>query len=615
MTLVHPSTLTPQASRHVVQKPFTWSRRLCLAVATLMMAVAVLRSGVMQYADVAAAKFPNPDSYYKLVLLGDRVDGEGFSLVARDNAPSGNQVHWSLPHSWTVWQLHRLLAALGLDEAAALIWAGALLTCLSMLALALLVALAVSNVSPLRSAAITGLLLATNSSVLGYGQLIQITHHIFMLVPLAAAAACLLRTTAHDNFLITLAGGLCLGLAVWISPETMPFVVSLAAVRAAMRLEPPHGAPVWPLALGMALVMGMGWAIDPPPPTFDAWALDHISLSWLLFCGLLAVVTVLADALAAARAPLRLSLPATAVAAVAAAAAWLRLVPGALDGPSGLMPAQLKPLFWDTIRELKSVGEPSGWVAYAVVPLVAAALMGRAAWRDRRLWMLVLCLAILAYAVLGAWHVRMGAAASVMAALAFGIGAGRLRVFSDGKTAHLPLREQWVGVALTLLGPIVIGAAIGMAELEPARKPIVCPLKDVANELNALPPATMLAPVFSGPELLYRTHHRVIAGPYHHNVQGILDNYRAWLDTDDRTARAIIGKRGIEYVLGCTNFQKQLGGTAGKPSLAKRVADGEAPDWLEPIALHGPADAPWRLYRVLATSPAVRTGQAAASPR
>lgn len=429
-----------------------------------------------------------------------------------------------------------------------------------------------------------------------------------MLVPLAAGAACLLRTSSDHDFMKTLAGGLCLGLAMWTSPETMPFVVSLAAVRAAMRLQAPRCAPVWPLALGAALVMGFGWVMDPPPPTFDAWALDHISLSWLVFGGLLAALLLLTDGLAAAGAGLRVSIPAMAFALLAAVVGWVLVVPGALGGPSGLMPEELKPLFWDQIQELKSAEHLSGWVAFTVVPLVATALLGWAAWRERRLWMLVLCLATLAYGVLGAWHVRMGAAASVMAALAFGIGAGRLRVFSDGKTAHLPNREQWLGVVLTLLGPMVLGVALGLAQLEPKRGLMKCSLASVADELNALPQATMLAPVFSGPELLYRTHHRVITGPYHHNVEGLLDHYHAWMDAHGEAAQAIVERRGIQYVLGCTDFQGQLAGKAGSRSLAQRVASGDVPDWLESVALHGSADSPWRLYRVRVPRPDDRSG-------
>ncbi len=74
-------------------------------------------------------------------------------------------------------------------------------------------------------------------------------------------------------------GGLLLGLALWVSPETMPLVLVLAAMRAAIRLQQPASGAVWSVAVGFMLMLLAGWLTDPPPPTFTAWALDHISLA------------------------------------------------------------------------------------------------------------------------------------------------------------------------------------------------------------------------------------------------------------------------------------------------------------------------------------------------
>ena len=45
-----------------------------------------------------------------------------FQFIARDNAPYGSWIHWSLPHTWTVWQLHRGLMTFGAEKEAALGW-------------------------------------------------------------------------------------------------------------------------------------------------------------------------------------------------------------------------------------------------------------------------------------------------------------------------------------------------------------------------------------------------------------------------------------------------------------------------------------------------------------
>ena len=89
----------------------------------------------------------------------------------------------------------------------------------------------------------------------------QITHHIFMLVPVAAAAACFLRPLppARLAWPDALGGGL-LGLALWISPETMPLVAGFAAVRAVLKLESAAPTPsLTPVAVGLLAVVALGW--------------------------------------------------------------------------------------------------------------------------------------------------------------------------------------------------------------------------------------------------------------------------------------------------------------------------------------------------------------------
>lgn len=589
-----------------------WTRNRILLAAVLVMAVALVRTGFsIGLGAVADARLPNPDSFYKLVLLEDHDPQTGLHFVARDNAPQGNWVHWSLPHSWTVWQVHRPLVAAGLPQRPALLWAGVGVTMVSMLLLSVLVALAVALHASHRAALVSMLTLATSIPLLGYGRLDQITHHIFMLVPVAAAAACFLRPLppARHAWPDALGGGL-LGLALWISPETMPLVAGFAAVRAVLKLESAAPTPsLTPVAVGLLAVVALGWWADPPPPGYGAWALDHISLAWLVFAALLAVLLMLAGALAARGVAPHRATGILAGAAAAAAAGWLLGVPGALHGPAGLIPHEMKVLWWNSIKELQSAQTPHQWVAYLMMPWAAAALGGWAAWRTRRGSLAVLALMALAYGLLGVWHLRMGAAGAVVAALTLGLGLTQFRIFVNGVVdASLALREQMAGLALILLPVLqmllVLGLLFWQGTEAPAERP-ECALPAIAPALNRLPPATVLVPVFDAPELLYLTHHRSVAGPYHHNVQGILDVYRAWSDDDAAAARAkaIVERRGIDYLLGCSRIQRALRGTEAAPSLAARVRDGDVPDWLVPVAWDDDPATDWRLYRVVAAGP------------
>jgi hypothetical protein len=92
--------------------------------------------------------------------------------------------------------------------------------------------------------------------------------------------------------------------------------------------------------------------------------------------------------------------------------------------------------------------------------------------------------------------------------------------------------------------------------------------------------------VFDGPELLYRTRHRVVGTPYHRNGAGILDTHDFFAARDAEVARRIAARRGIELVLLCPSGSERLFHTReGEVTLLDRLATGAAPAWLRPLAL------------------------------
>lgn len=588
----------------------TWTRNKALLVVLLIMIAVLGRNIASQAADLSNANLPNPDSYYKLVILKDYTPETGFQFIARDNAPYGSWIHWSLPHTWSVWQLHRGLMAFGVEKDMALLWAGGGLTMLSTLLLALFVALAVASRGNPLAVVISGLAVASSPLLFGYGQLVQITHHIFMLVPVAAAAACFLRPNMQAGCLLDFVGGALLGLALWISPETMPLVLVFAAMRAAIRLQQPSSGAVWPVAVGLMLAMLAGWMIDPPPPTFSAWALDHISLAWLLFAAVLAGLLLLTDFCVARKASLPISIFQLTFALAVLAVAWLMIVPGALAGPNGLIPSELRALWYDRIQELQAVSEPSQWVAYLLLPLTSTSVLGYIAWRERSLWMLVLALSALIYGVLGASYIRMGAAAALVSVLAFGIGIGKFRAFKDIQNKTLPIPEQIMGAVLVLIIPLQVFGAMGLAYFENKADIKInatndmksCSLDRVLPLLNGLPAGTLLAESNIGPEILFKTQHRVIAGNYHHNIKGLIDSFDMLRSVSpDMKAQAIASARGIDFILACTEINSNLVRGKKEHTLVQRMAAGAAISWLPEHQVL----ADWRVYRRSAAGKAV----------
>ena len=80
----------------------SWTYSKALAAAIFIMLVMLTNNVFNQYDDLISANLPNPDSYYKLVLIKDYDPAHGIQFVARDNAPEGSWIHWSMPHTWTI---------------------------------------------------------------------------------------------------------------------------------------------------------------------------------------------------------------------------------------------------------------------------------------------------------------------------------------------------------------------------------------------------------------------------------------------------------------------------------------------------------------------------------
>src|SRR3546814_7177911 len=102
-----------------------------------------------------------------------------------------------------------------------------------------------------------------------------------------------------------------------------------------------------------------------------------------------------------------------------------------------------------------------------------------------------------------------------------------------------------------------------------------CEVRDVAGYLETDPqwrsPQTVLAFMDIGPELLYRTRHRVIGTPYHRNGDGIFDGHRILASPDLAAARALIEQRRIDLVLLCPSPVERGFYEIGRASCRERV--------------------------------------------
>jgi hypothetical protein len=141
-----------------------------------------------------------------------------------------------------------------------------------------------------------------------------------------------------------------------------------------------------------------------------------------------------------------------------------------------------------------------------------------------------------------------------------------------------------------------VGAGVALSQ---------CRVRAVAEHLAESPrfgvePRRILAFVFIGPELLYRTRHQVVSSSYTGDPAGLFDVVDFFTASQVSVAREIVDRRGVDLVLICPDgneAQLYLGQQAG-PIMLRRLVSGDLPGWLREIPLPKAAGGSYRLYEV-----------------
>ena len=79
----------------------SWSSLKTFSIALSIVLLMLLRVAGDQAQALQKAELPNPDSFYKLVLLRDADSERGWAWSARDNAPQGFWMHWYVADAYS----------------------------------------------------------------------------------------------------------------------------------------------------------------------------------------------------------------------------------------------------------------------------------------------------------------------------------------------------------------------------------------------------------------------------------------------------------------------------------------------------------------------------------
>ncbi|MEQ8665997.1 MAG: hypothetical protein RIC16_09745 [Rhodospirillales bacterium] len=546
--------------------------------------------------------FADGDSFLRLIRVERLVEtGDWFDvLIPRANAPYGFELHWTRP-------LDCLIILLALPAVPFLGWHGAILFAGEWIGPALHVATAAVMLWALVpllgrvGACIAAGLTATQIAFLSFAVVGRADHHLLFALLLVAVIGCLIRAYEHNWPMQASRAGLALAAGVWVGPEFLLFAGIVVAVTGLRWLAGRPAAVELNRGLSIGFAVGLAGALlierggGVLEIEYDRLSLFHVAVGAMV-AGFWAVVQ---GAGAHSRTGLAGRLAAAAAGAGVMAAVVVIVFPGALGYPF----VEVDPAFlhvqqfikdYEGVNSLRDVLLFLGPVAFAL-PWAVFRTFGRT---HQWTW-LVLAVSLVVYTVLSVVWLRWSLYPTVLAVIVLADVLLKTDAWVSARMAFPQRTLVKVPVILFIvLGPVAI--AMAAKETEPVDE-VSCPVKDLSAWLADLPaPATIAAPANFGPEILYRTGHRVLATLSHRNEAGVLDGYRLMVGDDLAAAAKIVADRHIEYIVACPDAgaESYIRASLVPGSLYTQLLAGNTPDGIEPVMLPADLARHFRVYRV-----------------
>lgn len=552
---------------------------------------------------IATLRFTDPDDALRLLQVRDLLAGQAWFDVHqyRIAAPEGVAMHWSrlvdVPIAGMILLLRPLLGTAGAEFVTVV--AVPLLTLLCGMALLGRLAARWFNDEVV---ALSCLMIGLSPPVLCQFTPLRIDHHGWQIV---LALVALSGLHARD----ALKGGAVIGLALAalmsISIEGLPLTALFLGICALRGLRLPADRFDWLFAASLGLALGSVAIFLGTRGTYDlATHCDAIS----------PVHLALFAWVAAGAAALRFATPRTLVGQFAAlggmglgaAAILFGVAPECRGGAFVMLDPLVKRYWYDSVAEGMPFWHTTAPMAAAIVagPLVGLYGVFRL-WREakdaptRMLWfdhMLLLA---------GAWLIGVMVARASATALVFAaVPAAALILGWVYWLRSVPILPRLGGYALvvSLLAPglpaVLVMAALGPASANVASGGTVQSIAgikvgamgiskcryDVAGAaLNKLPATDIFAPLDIGPDLIVKSHDRVVATGHHRGASGMHDVIAAFM-APEAQAHALVRKRHASLIAVCPDiYEPAVYATRAPKGLMAQLLHGKPPTWLQPV--------------------------------
>ena len=558
----------------------------------LLAAALNILAGAHQWPGVLAGSLNDPDSYMRLLRLEDGIRaGHLVIRVARDDSGAGVMVEWSRLLDMVLWLLAAPFAPF-LGWHRALYVAGVALGPLGVGALGAACAWVAEPFAARRfiwAAAVAAALLPGLQAFAVPG---VVHYHILLLVMIVLTVGCVARAW-QDNVTYGLLAGVSGGFAIWLTPETMPFVLMAFAALLLRWLYAPLGKTITACAAGFFDVLSIALMIDPPQggwgvPEIDRLSLVYVVLSMLLLAGAGGLWLLETRWRPKHARPLGVALM------VLAVAGWVAMFPKVAMGPYGIMPPADARKFFGLMEELQPV---RGWELLVYLGPGALALgyaLWRAAGRARWLWLYIAACTGVALA-LGVQFMLFMEFAPAAAAVLLPLALSEVSLRFDTRPMVAMLSR--LGVLLAVL--LVPVAAAGLNKPSPGAAGThypSCNLREIAPLLVPAAGQVVLAQAGDSPELLYRTKVETVGSLYQHGLRGYLRDRAAWRATPGTRVPPAVLASGARFVLFCPSAARYLPVADLAPvTLWDAMEAGNPPPWLQFVGSNAQG---WRLYKI-----------------
>lgn len=612
------------------------------AAALFALGVAVAPTLLDPHAAIVATEwFPGTDTYMRVVRVREWIDSAHWpanwyeTFSARSNWPHGETLHWTRPMDLAL----VVLAApfwpfVGLHKA--LYIAAVIVGPVLLLGAVALMVWGTRAVLDARGQVLMVVLFALQPMVQSSFVVARPDHHSMILLSFVAVLACLVRFTSAPALggRATTYAGAWAAFGIWVSIEAL--AVELFALLALGLVWALSGRRAWLDALARftitgALVLALALTVERPPAQwlaseeYDRLSTVQVVLLALITLGVVAMRRTLD------RLPLKLQtsfagrMGVSILAAAAAALVMGGLFPDFFKGPFGAaMDDRLAELWLANINEFTPLLQSErDSVILALIVLAPAlwtvvwsvkALQNRRYGENTAALVSTVAIAVALFVPLAGLQARWGGYVGAVVVIPWAVLLVDALDWKGGPKSGGPdgtplLRTPlFILVALAhLLAAWAFDTVTGGREADTALEKTACRWRALAPVLNgeeftADGPKILFTFMHMGPEVLYRTPHRVVGTPYHRNTEGLLDTFTVFTGVDLSESRAILTRRGADYVVTCVNSGEEafLLKVEGE-TLIRRIHEDRPPEWLVPLALPDTLRNGFRVYRFTPT--------------